>query len=184
MIGRRPLLAGTAVSLALPVPTSAQEPWPPWLGAYVGALQFYRSIPLEDIYPPPQKPRLDLDDRAPFGAQFDIRAVGSEGVIWLRLDGGPMLTAERGETLRFGPLVDGVALLASADAAPAPRSATLTLRADLFSTEALFSHADGSFWRRHFTARFNPTGVDLIVWVFDAAGTRARTWRGRAVRRS
>lgn len=183
MISRRPLLAGAAATLAMSPPGKAQGPWPHWLGAYVGALQFYRSIPLEDIYPPPQTPRLDRDDRTPFGAQFDIRAVGSEGVIWLRLDGGPMLTAERGETLRFGPLIDGVALLASADAVPAPRSATLTLRADLFSTEALFSHADGSFWRRHFTARFTPAGVDLIVWVFDAGGTRARTWRGTAARR-
>lgn len=183
MIGRRPLLAGAAATLATPSPTVAQEPWSPWLGAYVGALQFYRSIPLEDIYPPPKNPRQDLDDRTPFGAQFEIRAAGSEGVIWLRLDGGPMLTAERGETLRFGPLVGGVALLASADAAPAPRSATLTLRPDLFSTEALFSHADGSLWRRHFTARFSPASVDLIVWVFDAAGTRARTWRGRAAKR-
>lgn len=183
MIGRRPLLAGAAATLATPPPIVAQEPWPHWLGAYVGALQFYRSIPLEDIYPPPKNPRQDLDDRTPFGAQFEIRAVGSEGVIWLRLDGGPMLTAERGETLRFGPLVHGVARLASADAAPAPRSATLTLRPDLFSTEALFSHADGSLWRRHFTARFTPARVDLIVWVFDAAGTRARTWRGTAVKR-
>ena len=181
MIGRRPLLAGAAATLA--PPTAAQERWPDWLGAYVGALQFYRSIPLEDIYPPPQNPRRDVDDRTPFGAQFEFRAAGSEGVIWLRLDGGPMLTAERGEILRFGPLIHGVAPLASADAAPAPRSATLTLRPDLFSTEALFSHADGSFWRRHFTARFAPASVDLIVWVFDAAGTRARTWRGTAVKR-
>ena len=25
-------------------------------------------------------------------------------------------------------------------------------------------------------------GADVIVWVFDAAGTRARTWRGSALR--
>lgn len=183
MIGRRPLLAGAAITLAPRPPAMAQGQWPPWLGTYSGALQFHRSIPLEDIYPPPRNPRQDHDDRKPFGAQFEVRVIGPEGVIWLRLDGGPMLTAERGETLRFGPLIDGVALLASADAVPPPRSATLTLRPDLFSTEALFSHADGSFWRRHFTARFTPAGVDLIVWVFDAAGTRARTWRGTAVRR-
>ena len=84
--------------------------------------------------------------------------------------------------LRFGALVDGVALLASADARPAPRSATLTVRSDMFSIEALFSHADGSFWRRHFTVRFMPDRIEVIVWVFDAAGTRARTWRGAAVR--
>ncbi|MFO1157465.1 MAG: hypothetical protein U1E60_01360 [Reyranellaceae bacterium] len=169
--------------LLQPASAIAQGAWPNWLGPYIGVLQFYRSIPLEDIYPPPPKPRIDFDDRKPFGVQFEIRAAGTEGVIWLRVDGGPMMTAERGETLRFGPLVDGVALLASADATPAPRSATLTIRADLFSTEALFSHADGSFWRRHFTARFTTASVDLIAWVFDAAGTRARTWRGVAVRR-
>jgi hypothetical protein len=80
-------------------------------------------------------------------------------------------------------VIDGVASLASADAKPAPRLATLTVRPDLFSVEALFAHSDGSFWRRHFTTRFLADGIDVIVWVFDAAGTRARTWRGSAVRR-
>ena len=83
-----------------------------------------------------------------------------------------------------GPLVDGVALLASTNARPAPRSANLTVRPNQLSTEALFAHADGSFWRRHFTANFTPTGADVILWVFDAAGTRARTWRGSTRRRS
>ena len=50
------------------------------------------------------------------------------------------------------------------------------------SDNTLFNHADGSFWRRHFTIRFTPTGGDVIVWVFDAAGTRARTWRGSVLR--
>ena len=76
-----------------------------------------------------------------------------------------MQTAERGELLRFGTVVDGVALLVSSDARPAPRSATLTVRRDLFSVEALFTHADGSFWRRHFTARFLPDGVDVSIGV-------------------
>ena len=93
-----------------------------------------------------------------------------------------MQTAERGETLHFGRLIAGFASLTSAQAHPLPRSATLTVLADSVGTEALFTHADGSFWRRHFNARFTPTGADLIVWVFDAAGTRARTWRGSAVR--
>jgi hypothetical protein len=30
--------------------------------------------------------------------------------------------------------------------------------------------------------RFTPAGADMIVWVFDAAGTRARTWRGSAIK--
>ena len=44
------------------------------------------------------------------------------------------------------------------------------------------AHADGSFWRRHFTVRFTASGGDLILWIFDAAGTRARTWRGSSVK--
>jgi hypothetical protein len=55
----------------------------------------------------------------------------------------------------------------------------MTLQPDALGTEALFAFADGSFWRRHVNVRFTPTGADLIVWVFDANGTRARTWRGR-----
>jgi hypothetical protein len=183
MMERRQLFSAGATLLVAPAAHAQYSPLPDWLGTYSGAMRFYRSIPLEDIYPPPRNPHVDLDDRAPFGAQFAIRAVDGVGVIWLRIDGGPMQTSERGETLRFGALIDGVALLASADAKPAPRSATLTVRPDLFSIEALFTHSDGSFWRRHFTARFTPAGVDMIVWVFDAAGTRARTWRGAAVRR-
>ena len=156
--------------------------WPGWIGSYTGAVRFYRSIPLEDIVPPPQNPNVDFDDRAPFGIQFAVGATEGGGMVWLRIDGGPMQTAERGETLRFGLLVDGVALLTSTDARPAPRSANLTVRPNQLSTEALFAHADGSFWRRHFTANFTPAGADVIVWVFDAAGTRARTWRGSAVK--
>jgi hypothetical protein len=183
MMRRRQLCSAGVTLLAAPPAHAQYSQWPDWLGSYAGALRFYRSIPLEDIYPPPRNPHLDLDDRAPFGVQFAIRAVDGLSVIWLRIDGGPMQTSEAGETLRFGTLIDGVALLGSADARPAPRSATLTVGPDLMSTEALFSHSDGSFWRRHFTARFLKDGVDVIVWVFDAAGTRARTWRGSAVRR-
>jgi hypothetical protein len=84
--------------------------------------------------------------------------------------------------LHFGPIVEGFAKLGSAEAKPEPRSATLTVRPDSFGTEALFAFADGSFWRRHFNARFTKTGADLILWVFDAHGTRARTWRGSALR--
>jgi hypothetical protein len=102
--------------------------------------------------------------------------------IWLRIDGGPMQTADAGETLRFGLPINGLASLIGVQDGPAPRSAALTVRPDALGTEALFNHADGSFWRRHFTARFLADGIDVIVWVFDAAGTRARTWRGSAVR--
>jgi len=182
VIERRALLATAASMLLAPSARAQYSPWPDWMGAYAGTLRFNRSLPLEDIYPPPLSPSVDRDDRSSFAVQFDIHAADGVAALWLRIDGGPMQTAERGELLRFGTLVDGVALLASAEARPAPRSATLTVRRDLFSVEALFTHADGSFWRRHFTARFLPDGIDVIVWVFDAAGTRARTWRGSAMK--
>lgn len=184
MIRRRPLLGAGACLLTAPSARAQYSQWPDWLGAYAGTLSFYRSIPLEDIYPPPVLPHIDHDDRRPFAIQFDLSADDGTAVLWLRIDSGPMQTTERGETLRFGTLIDGVALLASADAKPTPRQATLTLRSDLFSVEALFAHSDGSFWRRHFTARFLAGGIDVIVWVFDAAGTRARTWRGSAIRKN
>ena len=91
---------------------------------------------------------------------------------------------ERGETMVFGPVTDGVAMLSSADARALPRTASLTVRPNQLGTEALFTHADGSFWRRHFTATFTPASADVILWVFDATGTRARTWRGSTLRRT
>lgn len=183
MIRRRRALGGAGAMLLLGSSARAQESsWRDRVGTYVGAVAFYRSIPLQDIFPPPKNPLVDLDDRTPFGVQFAIRSTDLGGAVWLRIDGGPMQTAEQGETLRFGALVDGVSLLTATEGRPAPRSATLTVRPDLIGTEALFSHADGSFWRRHFTVRFLADRIDVIVWVFDAAGTRARTWRGAAVR--
>ena len=192
MIGRRRAIGAAGVSLLLCAaaaqsPVRAQTPDCDGLpgdrlGTYLGAVSFYRSIPLMDIFPPPKNPPDDVEDPTPISVQFAIRSTNGIGAIRLRIDGGPMMTSEQGEILHFGVLVDGVALLASADAHPVPRSAILTARPDSVSTEALFSHADGSFWRRHFTVRFSPDRIDLIVWVFDAAGTRARTWRGTAVR--
>jgi hypothetical protein len=181
MIGRRALLGAATF---LPAIARAQSGlWPEWIGSYDGAARFYRSIPLEDIYPPPKDPHVDFDDRAPFGVHFDIRVIDGLPEIRLRIDAGPMQTADAGETLRFGPVIDGVAVLASNESRHGPRSAALTVGRDLLGTEALFAHADGSFWRRHFTVRFTPAGGDIILWVFDAAGTRARTWRGSAVKR-
>jgi len=177
---RRSLLAA-----AIPFSASARAQsglWPEWLGSYAGAVRFYRSIPLEDIYPPPALPRVDPDDLTPFAVYFILRAEDGGVTVWLRIDGGPMQTTYQGETLRFAPLVGGFAALIGAEARPAPRSANLIVRPDSLGTEALFNHADGSFWRRHFNARFTPAGADVIVWVFDAAGTRARAWRGSAVR--
>ena len=82
----------------------------------------------------------------------------------------------------FATPFGGVAPLLASLGPSGPRSATLTVGRDLLGTEALFVHADGSFWRRHFTVRFTETGGDLILWIFDAAGTRARTWRGSSVK--
>lgn len=182
MIGRRILLGAGAAFLPALAARAQSDPWPEWMGSYIGAARFYRSIPLEDIFPPPKEPRIDRDDPAPFGVHFDIRSTDGLPAIRLRIDAGPMQTAESGELLVFGPVIDGVAVLASNESRHGPRSATLTVGRDLLSTEALFAHADGSFWRRHFTVRFTPTGGDIILWVFDAAGTRARTWRGSAAK--
>jgi hypothetical protein len=181
---QRRTLLGAGASLVLSPTAGAQSGlWPEWIGSYSGAARFYRSIPLEDIYPPPTDPRVDLDDRTPFGVHFDIREVDGLPMISLRIDAGPLQTAANGETLRFNPLIDGVAVLAASESPHGPRSATLTVGRDMLTTEALFVHADGSFWRRHFTVRFTQGGGDIILWVFDAAGTRARTWRGSSVKR-
>src|SRR5471030_333907 len=176
MLGRRSLLLA-----ALPLATTAraQSVLPAaWLGTYAGAVRFFGSIPLEDIYPPPQHPHVDLDDRAPFAVYATLRFDMGLPVVWLRIDGGPMQTTEAGETLRFAALKDGVTLMTSAESRAAPRSASLTVRGDSVGTEALFAHADGGFWRRHFNVRFTPAGNEVILWVFDQDGTRARTWRG------
>jgi hypothetical protein len=181
---RRRQLGTACLALCAAGPAAAQSGiWQEWRGSYTGAIRFYRSIPLQDIYPPPAHPHVDLDDTRPFAIYFSIRSESGGGVVWLRVDGGPMQTAWDGETLRFGPSIDGLARLIEASGKSVPRSANLLIHPDSLGTEALFSHADGSFWRRHFTVRFTPPGADVILWVFDAAGTRARAWRGSAVRR-
>ncbi len=184
MIARRGLLfAGWAASFAAS-PTVRAQPRVrrDWLGYYAGAASFHGSLPLEDIYPPPAHPHVDHEDPAPIRIRFAVSGDANRTTTWLRIDGGPMETGVDGETLRFGPTKDGVAALAEAQARPAPRSASLTAQADSLAIEALFAFADGSFWRRHFTVRFTPPGGDVIIWVFDAAGTRARTWRGSVLR--
>src|SRR5712671_1735921 len=112
MIERRILLGAGAAFLPMLAARAQSGLWPEWIGSYDGAARFYRSIPLEDIYPPPKDPHVDLDDRNPFGVHFDIRETDGVAVVWLRIDSGPMQTAGGGETLRFTPLIDGVALLA------------------------------------------------------------------------
>lgn len=184
MIRRRHALAACGLLLAAPGAHAQQTRWADWLGTYSGTARFYRALPLEDIVPPPPSPREEFGDGTPFAVQFAVRSVDDRPAVWLRIDGGPMQTDEVGETMFFGPVTDGVALLHSADARAMPRSASLTVRPNQLGTSALFTHADGSFWRRYFTATFTPAGADVILWVFDATGTRARTWRGSTVRRA
>ena len=112
--------------------------WPEWQGNYAGTLRFHRTIPLEDIYPPPQRLRIDHDDAASIGCLFSIDVSDGQPVVWLRIDGGPMQTAEGGETLRFAHLVGGTATLSDSQATSAPRSASLVVRPDSLGTEALF----------------------------------------------
>jgi hypothetical protein len=183
MLKRRGALVAAALLAARPV-LAQPTTWNDWLGTYAGAARFHRAIPLEDIYPPPKVPQENYADGTPFALHFALRAAGGSLAVWLRIDGGPMQTDERGETMVFGPVTDGVAMLSSADARALPRTASLTVRPNQLGTEALFTHADGSFWRRHFTATFTPTSADVILWVFDATGTRARTWRGSTLRRA
>ena len=128
MISRRGAMAAAGALLAARQADAQYVQWPDWLGIYTGAARFHRSIPLEDIFPPPKNPGVDLDDRTPFGVQFAVRTVDGNAAVWLRIDAGLLQTAEDGETLRFNALVDGVALLNAADAHPAPRSAILTVR--------------------------------------------------------
>ncbi|KAF0099929.1 MAG: hypothetical protein FD144_3450 [Rhodospirillaceae bacterium] len=183
MIRRRHAFLAAGMLLAAPSAHAQRLPWADWLGTYAGTALFYRSIPLEDIVPAPKSPREEYGDGTPFALQFAVRIVDGNPAVWLRIDGGPMQTDEVGETMFFGPVTDGVALLRSADARVMPRSASLTARPNQLGTSALFTHADGSFWRRYFTATFTSAGADVILWVFDATGTRARTWRGSTVRR-
>lgn len=188
MLDRRTfLVVGTGLAAASPAPRARAQLTPipaEWLGRYDGAARFYRSIPLEDIYPPPKEPHVERDDPAPFAVHVELALAESRPEIRLRIDGGPLQTADGGEILRFATPFGGIAPMLASLGAHGPRSATLTVGRDLVGTEALFVHADGSFWRRHFTVRFTATGGDLILWIFDAAGTRARTWRGsvKAVR--
>jgi len=105
MLGRRLLmLAPVPVAFAARAQSGL---WPEWLSDYAGAMRFYGSIPLEDIYPPPAHPHVDLDDRTPFAVYLSIRSEGGDSSVWLRIDGGPMQTSEQGETLRFGLMANG-----------------------------------------------------------------------------
>src|ERR1700722_17276272 len=54
MLARRTFLMAAPFVFS---PAQAQSGiWPEWLGTYNGALAFYGSMPLEDIYPPPAHP--------------------------------------------------------------------------------------------------------------------------------
>ena len=110
-MARRQFLGAGATLLIASDARAQSGLWPEWLGSYSGAVRFYRSIPLEDIYPPPEHPHVDLDSAAPFAVYFSVRAEDGSAVVWLRIDGGPMQTTYQGETLRFAPLAGGFAAL-------------------------------------------------------------------------
>ena len=89
MMARRQFLGAGATLLIAPDTRAQSGLWPEWLGSYSGAVRFYRSIPLEDIYPPPEHPHVDFDSAAPFAVYFSVRAEDGSAVVWLRIDGGP-----------------------------------------------------------------------------------------------
>ena len=154
-----------------------------WLGVYEGAVTFHSSLPLEDILPSSATPKVDPDDRKPITIRLLIHREDQGIIVTTRIASGVMQTADAGEALHFGALSGGTANLLRSEASTALRTATLLVRTDSLGTEALFSHADGSFWRRHLNLNFTATGGEVILSVFDAEGTRARTWRGEVVRR-
>ena len=180
---RRALLLAT-VPLLVPSAARAEAGLrEAWLGTWRGPITFRRSLPLIDIYPPPSKPHVEIDDRSPIGFDMTLAADGGRPTVRTCIDGGPMRTAREGETLAFAAVSDGIARLAQTEPRTAPHHALLTVRPDAVGTEALFRHSDGSFWRRHINLRFMGEKAEVILWVFDAEGTRARTWCGEARQR-
>jgi hypothetical protein len=181
LIARRLLLVagGTILASAAALAQVREE----WLGVYEGTIVFRRSLPLEDILPSSATPKADPDDRKPITIRLNLRREDDGIAVSMRIADGPMQTADAGETLHFGAQSAGTATLLRSEASTALRTATLLVRTDSLGTEALFSHADGSFWRRHLNLKFTAAGAEVILWVFDAEGTRARTWRGEVVRR-
>jgi hypothetical protein len=157
MIGRRRALGAAGASLLLASASARSVRRGRLDRRLLRALSFYRSIPLEDIYPPPKEPHVDLDDRAPFRRAVSIRADRRLVLIWLRIDGGRCRPPNAAKRCGFGPLIDGVACWPRRKATRTPRSCDAHRAARPVRREALFAHADGSFWRRHFTVRFLPT---------------------------
>ena len=92
MLGRRVLLlAPVSVAFAAQAQSGL---WPECPGDYSGAIRFHGSIPLENIYPPPAHPHVDLDDRTPFAVYLSIRSDEGDPEVWLRIDARPMQTTE------------------------------------------------------------------------------------------
>jgi hypothetical protein len=153
-----------------------------WLGTWRGAIVFRRSLPLEDAYQPPKTAKVETDDKTPIRFEMTFTSNHGQTTVRTRIEGGPMQTGADGETMVFVRPANGVAPLADAASRASIHAASLTTGTDSIGTETLFRHADGSFWRRHVHLRFVEGKADVIVWVFDAEGTRARTWRGEAIR--
>ena len=179
---RRTLFLGLAPLLSAGAASADSGLREAWLGTWRGSLAFRRSLPLEDVYPPPRPPKVESDDKSPIPFEITLSVDGSQPTVRTRIDGGPMQTAGTGETLVFAALADGAATLAAGAPRGSAHAATLTARPDAVGTETLYRHADGGFWRRHINLRFVDGKAEVILWVFDAEGTRARTWRGDAFR--
>jgi hypothetical protein len=177
---RRALLLGAAPPLAATAARADPDLREAWLGSWRGSIAFHRSLPLEDVHLPPRTPKVETDDKNPIPFEVTLSAKGGQPTVRTRIDGGPMQTAGNGETLVFASLKDGAAVLASGALQGGAHTASLTVRPDAVGTEALYRHAAGGFWRRHINLRFVAGKAEVIVWVFDAEGTRARAWRGEA----
>ncbi len=115
--------------------------WTEWLSAPTpGTARFYRSIPLEDIVPPPAS-------RASHMATVRLRPPGSRGTQRRRQAGHFAANRRRSDADRrrqrddvLRSLAGGVALLIRRRPGDAPL-ASLTVRPNQLGTEALFTHA-------------------------------------------
>jgi hypothetical protein len=95
--------------------------WPEWLGSLCRAPALLSLDPARGHLSAAGQSACRRRRSTPFAVYFSIRAEDGGTAVWLRIDGGPMQTAFDGETLRFGPMMAGVAKLVSAQARPEPR---------------------------------------------------------------
>jgi hypothetical protein len=119
-----------------------------WFGYFSGTVRFDTAFPLRSDDSPPR-------GGPPIRVNLAIGNDTDGPSLWLSIAGGPMRTEADGETLPVGHwrLENGKVL-----------------------TEAEFKQTDGSTWWRYVTLSPRADGLDVLIWVFDAAG--ARSWSG------